>query len=116
MDKISKNAGFQWRSLLTQLEIDLKTMEGFLLRAPSNTIEACFNGLVHWLKGNADKPVTWETLLKALREAGMKGYADDLEKKLKGYALVEYSSCPISPNKLDDKFTQHYFMVCKLHM
>ena len=89
LDQISKRAGTNWRSLLTQLGEDSATIEGFLLGPSSNTIEACFKGLVHWLEGNADKPVTWETLLKALRDADMIGYADDLEKKLKGYAYVE---------------------------
>ena len=78
LDQISKKAGYNWRSLLTQLGEDDATIDGFRLDAPS-TKEACFKGLVHWCKGNADKPVTWETLLKALRDADMKGYADDLE-------------------------------------
>ena len=106
LNKISKKAGTNWRSLLTELGVKNATIEGFLLSKGTPT-EACFKGLVYWLEGNADKPVTWETLLKALREADMKGYAEDLEKelKLKGYVHVEYSSCSISPNKLDDKFT-----------
>ena len=105
LDQISKKAGTNWRSLLTQLGEDSTTVEGFLLSPSSNTIEACFKGLVHWLEGNADEPVTWETLLKALRDADMKGYADDLEKELKGYARVEWYSCPPSPCKLDYEFS-----------
>ena len=89
LDQISKRAGTNWRSLLTQLGEDSATIEGFLLSPSSNTIEACFKGLVHWLEGNADQPVTWETLLKALRDADMKGYVEFLEKKLKWYARVE---------------------------
>ena len=84
LDQISKKVGNSWRSLLTQLGEDSATIEGFRLDAPGNTKEACFKGLVHWWNGNADEPVTWETLLKALRDADMKGYADDLEKELKG--------------------------------
>ena len=49
-----------------------------------NISEACFKGLTHWLGGNADKPVTWEKLLKALRESSMVGIADDLEEEIMG--------------------------------
>ena len=79
LDQISKKAGNNWRSLLTQLGEDDSTIDGFRLDAPG-TREACFKGLVHWWQGNADEPVTWGTLLEALRTADMKGYADDLEK------------------------------------
>ena len=98
LDQISKRAGTNWRSLLTQLGEDSTTVEGFLLSPSSNTIEACFKGLVHWLEGNADEPVTWETLLKALRDADMKGYADGLEKKLKGYARYKFALCSTLDN------------------
>ena len=84
LDQISKKVGNNWRSLLIQLGEDDTTVEGFRGDA-LGTKEACFKGLVHWWNGNADEPVTWETLLKALRDADMKGYADDLEKELKGY-------------------------------
>ena len=48
----------------------------------------------------------------------MEGYAEELEKELKGYASVEYSSCPTSPHKLDDKFTlcSALLHTHKLHM
>ena len=84
LDRISKRAGTNWRSLLTQLGEDDETIGRFKLSASGDTTEACFKGLVHWLEGNADEPVTWEMLLKALRDADMKGYADGLEKELKG--------------------------------
>ena len=89
LDQISKRAGTNWRSLLTQLGEDDATIGRFQLSASGVVTDSCFKGLVHWLEGNADEPVTWETLLKALRDADMKGYADDLEKELKGYARVE---------------------------
>ena len=58
------------------------TIEGFLQDKSGKTSDACFKGLVHWWGGNADKPVTWETLLKALKKANLTGYAEDLEKDL----------------------------------
>ena len=85
LDLISKKVGVNWRSLLTHLGEDDAIIEGFRLNYPTHTNEACYKGLVHWLKGNADKPVTWEKLLKALRNANMTDYADDLEKEADRY-------------------------------
>ena len=82
LDSISSKAGDNWRSLLTQLGVEEATIVGFLQDKSGKTSEACFKGLVYWLKGNADKPVIWKTLLKAMREANLTGYAEDLEKEL----------------------------------
>ena len=73
--------------MLTNLGEEEATIQGFLGDSHGSTTEACFKGLVHWLSGNADGPVTWETLLKALRESELKGFADDLEKELTRYVL-----------------------------
>ena len=62
----------------------METIEEFSLNSFGNISKACFKGLTHWLGGNADKPVTWEKLLKALRESSMVGIADDWEKEIKG--------------------------------
>ena len=87
LDKISKKIGDKWRSLLTNLGEEEATIEGFLVISLGKTSEVCFKGLVHWLEGNADGPVIWETLLKALKESELKGFADDLEKKITRYVL-----------------------------
>ena len=62
----------------------METIEEFRLNSFGNISEACFKGLTHWLGGNAVTPVTWEKLLKALRESSMVGIADDWEKEIKG--------------------------------
>ena len=87
LEKIKKKVGDKWRSLLTNLGEEEATIQGFLGNNQGSTTEACFKGLVHWLGGNADGPVTWETLLKALKESELKGFADDLEKELTGCVL-----------------------------
>ena len=84
LEKIKKKVGDKWRSLLTNLGEEEATIQGFLGDCHGSTTEACFKGLAHWLGGNADGPVTWETLLKALKESELKGFADDLEKELIG--------------------------------
>ena len=73
--------------MLTNLGEQKATIEGFLGNSQGSTTEACFKGLVHWLEGNADGLVTWETLLKALKESELKGFADDLKEELKGFVL-----------------------------
>ena len=73
--------------MLTNLGEEEATIDGFVGDSHGSTMEACFKGLVHWREGNADGPVTWETLLKALRESELKGFADDLEKVLTRYVL-----------------------------
>ena len=62
----------------------METIEEFRLNKLGNISETCFKGLTYWLGGNADKPVTWAKLLKALRESSMVVIADDLEKEIKG--------------------------------
>ena len=84
LNRISKKAGGNWRSLLVELGLKETTIEEFRQSSFGSTSEACFKGLVHWLSGNADKPVTWERLLKALRNSNMVGFADDLEEQLRG--------------------------------
>ena len=80
LNRISRKIGGNWRSLLTELGLEQATIEGFLQSKFGDTSEACFKGLSHWLDGNADKPVTWDTLLKALRDSCMEGIAKDLEE------------------------------------
>ena len=77
--------------MLTNIGEEEATIEGFLDNSHGSTTEVCFKGLVHWLEGNADRPVTWETLLKALRESELKGLADGLEEKLTRYVLRHHS-------------------------
>ena len=78
------------------LGVDIATIDGFSVSSQESATEACFKGLVHWQEGNADRPVTWETLLKALSDADMKGFVDDLEKELTRYVLLPLVLFPLS--------------------
>ena len=75
------------KGLLTELGLECSTIDEFCLADQANTSEACFKGLVYWFGCNADKPVTWEKLLDALRKSRMVGFANDLEKGLKRQVL-----------------------------
>ena len=89
LDWISKRAGENWRSLLTNLGVDLDVILGYYSKYNGNTVNACFEGLVFWFKGNtgSEEPVSYETLFEALREANLSSCANDLEKKLRTTSL-----------------------------
>ena len=87
LDWISKRAGDNWRSLLTNLGVDLDVIRGYYQSNSGNTINAVFEGLVFWVKGNAEEPVSYETLFEALKEANLSSCASDLEKKLRTTSL-----------------------------
>ena len=40
----------------------------------------------HWLNGNGRRPISWRTLIQALREAGLHVIAADVEKILIGHS------------------------------
>ena len=84
LEVLSQKAGDNWRSLLTNLGLDLTEIQEFLQKNNNNTRNACFEGLVHWLRGNAseaDEPVSLASLCSALRKSNMNACASDLEEK-----------------------------------
>ena len=84
LEFVSQNAGGNWRSLLTNLGVDFTDIERFIQKNNNNTKNACFEGLVHWLRGNAseaDEPVSFASLCSALRKSNMNACVFDLEKK-----------------------------------
>ena len=89
LDWISKRTGAQWRSLLTNLGVDYDIIEGYLQRNVGNTVNTCFEGLIFWLKGNTEEPVSYHTLLEALiRKSDLSSCATDLEEKLKSLSRL----------------------------
>jgi hypothetical protein len=84
LDSISKKAGDNWRSLLTNLGVDLDVIRTHLQSNQGITKNACFEVLVLWQKGNvpSEDPVSYETLCKALRESDLSSCAAELEEKL----------------------------------
>ena len=41
-----------------------------------------YNILQHWIRGDGRKPVTWETLVEVLNEAGLQTLASDIDNSL----------------------------------
>ena len=63
------------------LGLDYSTIQSIEQRNhPQET--SCTEILDHWLKGNGRTPVTWKTLLEALRDCSFMQLADDLEEAL----------------------------------
>ena len=83
LDWISKKAGDNWRSLLTNLGLDLDVIMGYHNKHNGNTVNVCFEGLVFWVKGNTEEPVSYENLVKALKDANLSSCATTLEEKLR---------------------------------
>ena len=53
-----------------------------LTEQSSTPFDATLNVMVQWLGGEGRKPVTWRTLLEALKEAHLHSLASDLEEVL----------------------------------
>ena len=71
-----------WETLAIQLEvadheIDAIRMDHEMVR------DRCYQVLKNWLNGGGRKPVTWNTLLKAIRLEGFEDFATELEQKIK---------------------------------
>ena len=77
---VSKEVGGKWKAVLVNLEIKKNKIDSILLNAFGNVENACFDGLVYWRSGNASQPVTWRTLFKSLRKAGLEEETEGLRK------------------------------------
>ena len=86
LDKVSKNAGDEWRSLLTHLGVPLVKCKTLYEESRGNPVSACFAGLAYWREGNElCKPATWSVLLEALEKGAEKReYARELREEIVG--------------------------------
>ena len=72
---------------MTNLGVDLGVILGYYSKYNGNTVNACFEGLVFWVEGNTEEPVSYETLVKALKDANLSSCAATLEEKLRTSSL-----------------------------
>ena len=84
LDKVSKNVGDKWRSLLTHLGVPLAKCKTLFVESRGDPVSACFEGLVFWREGNEPcRPPTWSVLLEAVEKGAEKrDYAEELRKKI----------------------------------
>ena len=84
LDRISKDVGDKWRSLLTHLGVPLAKSKVYLQESLGNPVSACLEGLVFWREGNKPcKEATWRVLLEALEEgAERRDYARKLREDI----------------------------------
>ena len=52
------------------------------MECQGNTYSTVVQTLQEWLEGRGLEPVTWETLIKTLRESGLSALADEVQQKL----------------------------------
>ena len=73
--------GQKWRSICMYLGIPNAKVESLLGSNPHNVEEVFFQALCYWHAGNTSEEVTWSTLLKAMKEAGLRNHVEDLLKR-----------------------------------
>ena len=79
----SRPAGLKGRTLLAELGLDAPTIETCYMNNTLSVEEAVNNGLIKWSGGQYKQPVTWNVLLKAMKDAGMEEqYTDGLKTAL----------------------------------
>ena len=75
--KVIERTAADWECVATTLHFEgheIKT-----IRADYNqSADACRNMFIEWLEGKGRQPITWETVLSALNEAGFGELASEL--------------------------------------
>ena len=80
---VAKEVGSKYWSLLSGLDIKANKIDGWKFEYLGKPEDICFQGLLHWLKGNGKNPITWRTLLDVLSEkTELKEYAREKREEL----------------------------------
>ena len=77
--KIIEHVAPRWRAVATRLHFEGHIIQRITKDHSSSCTDACRTVFIEWLDGRGRKPVTWETLIKVLKEAGFSEAASDLE-------------------------------------
>ncbi len=76
--------GTDYRKLGYELLLDNEKKVENIKASEQHQVENIVDEILkEWLKGSGKTPVTWNTLVEALREAGLVLLADDVSKMLK---------------------------------
>ena len=79
---ICNEVGAEWKEVCTFLGIPYKKIMEVTNNSSLKDKEAFFQCLIQWAEGNIGKEPTWLVLLEALEEAGLRGVASSLKKKI----------------------------------
>ena len=76
--KIKEGVAAEWKELAIQLDFQPGTIK--IIRKDNDSCEDAFDDLMsRWLEGAGRQPVSWGTLLLALKEANFKTLASDVK-------------------------------------
>ena len=81
---IINNAAYRWEILATRLNLEGNDIKRIDRDTHLQSVNACRNVLIEWLGGKdrVRKPITWETLIEALKEANLSELAKDVQEIL----------------------------------
>ena len=77
--KVIEQAAAKWERVATRLYFESHDICRIKKDNPLQSFEACQTVFIEWLNGKGRKPISWETLIKALKEADLSELAADLE-------------------------------------
>ena len=77
--KVIEQAAAKWERVATRLYFESHDISRIKKDNPLQSFEACQTVFIEWLNGKGRKPISWETLIKALKEADLSELAADLE-------------------------------------
>ena len=77
--KVIEQAAAKWERVATRLYFGSHDICRIKKDYPNQSFEACQTVFIEWLNGKGRKPISWETLIKALKEADLSELAADLE-------------------------------------
>ena len=87
--KVIERAASKWETVASKLYFKDHDVRRIERDCHYMTMHACRSVLMEWLEGKGRTPTTWDTLIKALREAELSLVARDLEVVLDTHSIIE---------------------------
>ena len=80
--RVIKRAAQEWESVATRLYFDIDDISRMRRDHYQQCRNACQTVFMEWLQGKGRTPTTWDTVIKALKEAELSELAADLQTVL----------------------------------
>ena len=77
--RVIEHVASRWVDVATRLYLERHDIDGIAEDTHHQTRKACHRMFGEWLTGKFRKPTNWETLIKALNEAGFSVIASELQ-------------------------------------
>ena len=77
--KVIEQAAAKWEEVATRLHFESHDISRIRENYPQQALKACRTVFIEWLDGRGRKPITWKTVMTALKEANLSEIAADLE-------------------------------------